>query len=330
MPDSGPYRPYCLPMTMAGGPGPGGVRSGIEVSGVRRAFGDVLAVDDISLTARPGEVTALIGPNGSGKTTLLLMLASLLVPDSGTITIDGHDPVTAPEQVRARIGWMPDGFGTWDALTVREVLETIAAAYRIPAAQAHARVEALLHTVHLADLAERRARVLSRGQKQRLGLARALINDPSVLLLDEPASGLDPRSRIELRDVLRSLADQGKTVLVSSHILTELQEVADRAVIVARGRSIETQRLDDGFAASALASWRLDSLDPERLADFLQRIEVPARPVPGGMLEVEAAGEESAAQLLADLVREGIRVTAFTPSQGALESAYLAATEDRQ
>lgn len=235
-------------MTMAGGPGSGGVHSGIEVSGVRRAFGDVLAVDDISLTARPGEVTALIGPNGSGKTTLLLMLASLLVPDSGTISIDGHDPVTEPEQVRARIGWMPDGFGTWDALTVREVLETIAAAYRIPAAQAHARVEALLHTVHLADLAERRARVLSRGQKQRLGLARALINDPSVLLLDEPASGLDPRSRIELRDVLRSLAAQGKTVLVSSHILTELQEVADRAVIVARGRSIETQRLDDGFA----------------------------------------------------------------------------------
>lgn len=330
MPDSGPHRPYCLPMTMAGGPGPGGVHSGIEVSGVRRAFGDVLAVDDISLTARPGEVTALIGPNGSGKTTLLLMLASLLVPDSGTISIDGHDPVTEPEQVRARIGWMPDGFGTWDALTVREVLETIAAAYLIPAAQAHARVEALLHTVHLADLAERRARVLSRGQKQRLGLARALINDPSVLLLDEPASGLDPRSRIELRDVLRSLAEQGKTVLVSSHILTELQEVADRAVIVARGRSIETQRLDDGFAASALASWRLDSLDPERLADFLLRSEVPARPVPGGMLEVEAAGEEGAARLLADLVREGIRVTAFTPSQGALESAYLAATEDRQ
>ena len=139
---------------------------------------------------------------------------------------------------------MPDGFGTWDALTVREVLLTIAAAYRIPPDRAKARTDELLHTVHLADLADRRARVLSRGQKQRLGLARALINDPSVLLLDEPASGLDPRSRIELRDVLRSLAAQGKTVLVSSHILTELQEVADRAVIVARGRTLETQTLD--------------------------------------------------------------------------------------
>ena len=303
---------------------------GIEVVGVRRAFGDVLAVDEISLTARPGEVTALIGPNGSGKTTLMLMLASLLVPDRGTILIDGHDPVVAPAEVRRRIGWMPDGFGTWDALTVREVLETIAAAYRIPSIQARARVEALLHTVHLADLADRRARVLSRGQKQRLGLARALVNDPSVLLLDEPASGLDPRSRIELRDILRSLAAQGRTVLVSSHILTELQEVADRAVIVARGRSIETQRLDADTVSTGLAGWRIDSLDPHLLGDFLRRHNVPTQQVHGGLLEVEVAGEENAARLLTDLVGAGVRVTAFTPTRGALESAYLAATEDRQ
>jgi ABC-2 type transport system ATP-binding protein len=303
---------------------------GIEVAGVRRAFGDVLAVDDISLTARPGEVTALVGPNGSGKTTLLLMLASLLVPDRGTIRIDGLDPVTQAAQVRARIGWMPDGFGTWDALTVREVLLTIAAAYRIPPEQARERVARLLQTVHLADLADRRARVLSRGQKQRLGLARALVNDPSVLLLDEPASGLDPRSRIELRDVLRSLAAEGRTVLVSSHILTELQEVADRAVIVARGRTVETQQVDDHMARTAPGRWRVASLDPERLAAWLDQRHVPHRRVGGGLTEVEAAGEENAARMLADLVGAGIRVTAFGPSQGALESAYLAATEDRQ
>jgi ABC-2 type transport system ATP-binding protein len=302
----------------------------IEVQGVRRAFGDVLAVDSISLTAEPGEVTALIGPNGSGKTTLLLMLATLLVPDQGQIRIDGLDPVSQPTEVRAKIGWMPDGFGTWDALTVREVLHTIAAAYRIPPDRARARTDELLHTVHLEDLGDRRARVLSRGQKQRLGLARALINDPTVLLLDEPASGLDPRSRIELRDVLRSLAAQGKTVLVSSHILTELQEVADRAVIVARGRSLETQSLDAGFVATGMASWRIDSLDPESLTSWLEEHHVPAVRVGGGLTEVEVAGEENAARLLADVVRDGIRVIAFTPSQGALESAYLAATEDRR
>src|SRR6476646_9287384 len=171
---------------------------------------------------------------------------------------------------------MPDGFGTWDALTVREVLHTIAAAYRIPPDRARARTDELLHTVHLDDLADRRARVLSRGQKQRLGLARALINDPSVLLLDEPASGLDPRSRIELRDILRGLAAQGKTVLVSSHILTELQEVADRAVIVARGRSLETQSLDTDFVATGLALCRNDSATPEKLAGWLEEHHVPA------------------------------------------------------
>ena len=302
----------------------------LEVEGVRRAFGDVLAVDSISLTARPGEVTALIGPNGSGKTTLLLMLATLLVPDQGTIRVDGLDPVTQPAQVRARIGWMPDGFGTWDALTVREVLLTVAAAYRIAPDVARARTEELLATVHLSDLADRRARVLSRGQKQRLGLARALVNDPSVLLLDEPASGLDPRSRIELRDVLRGLAAQGRTVLVSSHILTELQEVADRAVIVARGRSLETQEVGGHVAATTPAAYRISSLDPERLGAWLADHHVPATRVGGGLTEVHVLGEENAARLLADLVRDGVRVTAFTPSQGALETAYLAATEDRR
>ena len=302
---------------------------GIEVAGVRRAFGTVLAVDDITLTARPGEVTALVGPNGAGKTTLLLMLATLLVPDHGTIRIDGFDPVTQPAEVRARIGWMPDGFGTWDALTVREVLHTIGAAYRMGSAEARTRTEEILELVHLGDLADRRARVLSRGQKQRLGLARALIHDPTVLLLDEPASGLDPRSRIELRDVLRSMAAQGKTVLVSSHILTELQEVADRAVIVARGRTTESQTLDAIELATTVGSWRVTSLDPDRLRNWLDDRHVPWRPELAAV-EVEVGGDEQAARLLADLVAGGIRITAFAPSQGALEAAYLAATEDRQ
>lgn len=303
--------------------------AGIEVSGVRRAFGSVLAVEHIDLQARPGEVTALVGPNGAGKTTLLLMLATLIAPDAGSIRIAGIDPVAAPREVRATMGWMPDGFGTWDALTVREVLETVAAAYRLTPQMARSRVGELLELVHLHDLADRPARVLSRGQKQRLGLARALIHQPAIPLLDEPASGLDPRSRIELRDILRQLAASGARLLVSSHILTELQEIADRAVIVARGRSVATQDLRGFGSAQTLSRWRITSLDPPRLMSALAHHGVANEPLTDAV-DVEVAGEVAASELLALLVGDGIPITAFAPSHGALETAWLAATKDRQ
>jgi len=308
---------------------------GIEVTGVRRAFGSVQAVDHIDLLARPGEVTALVGPNGAGKTTLLLMLATLLVPDEGTIRMAGIDPVAAPREVRATMGWMPDSFGTWDALTVREVLETVGAAYRLAPQAARLRAGELLDLLHLGELADRPARVLSRGQKQRLGLARALVHQPGILLLDEPASGLDPRSRIELRDMLRQLAASGATLLVSSHILTELQEIADRAVIVARGRSVAIQDLTDsgsgpdGGPARRVSHWRITSLDPPALMAALAHHGVATEPLTDAV-DVEVAGDVAASELLAQLVGDGIPITAFAPSYGALETAYLAATEDRQ
>ncbi len=315
-----------------------GAETGIEVTGATRAFGSVQAVDHIDLQARPGEVTALVGPNGAGKTTLLLMLATLLAPDGGTIRIAGLDPVAEPRQVRAAIGWMPDVFGTWDALTVREVLETVGAAYRMAPGLARTRAAELLDLVHLGDLADRPARVLSRGQKQRLGLARALVHHPSVLLLDEPASGLDPRSRIELRDILRQLAASGATLLVSSHILTELQEIADRAVIVARGRSVAVQDLTSGSGTDSGSDsesgqrvwhWRITSLDPPRLMAALAHHGVATLPLTDAV-DVEVAGDIAASELLAQLVGDGIPITSFAPSYGALETAYLAATEDRQ
>ncbi|NHC15238.1 ABC transporter ATP-binding protein, partial [Motilibacter sp. E257] len=192
----------------------------------------------MSFRAPPGEVTAFVGANGAGKTTVMLMLATLLAPDAGTVRVAGYDPVAEPADVRARLGWSPDVFGLYEGLTPREYLEHFGAAYRLPPARRRSRAEELLAQTFLIELADRPVSGLSRGQKQRLGLARALVHEPDVLLLDEPAAGLDPRSRVELRDLLRALAAQGATVLVSSHILAELEEVADRVVLVEAGRTV--------------------------------------------------------------------------------------------
>lgn len=301
--------------------------NGIEVTSVQRNFGAVQAVADISFAAPAGKVTALIGPNGSGKTTLLLMLASLLKPDHGSIRLNGLDPVTQAEQIRPQLGWMPDGFGSWDSLTVREVLSIVGTAYRLPKAEINQQIDKVITETYLKDLADRPARVLSRGQKQRLGLARALVHNPSILLLDEPASGLDPRSRIELRDLLRNQAAAGKTVLVSSHILTELQEIADAAVIVANGRTIATQDLNNLNVSQTL--WRITSLNNPQLETELKQQNFAVHAVAGGF-EIGLANDVAASELLAKLVHAGVPITSLTPTQSALESAYLAATEERK
>lgn len=212
----------------------------VEVINVTRTFRGAPAVRGLSVSVPSGAVTGLVGPNGAGKTTLLLMLAALLRPDTGTIRVNGLDPVTQPREVHRVVGWMPDSFGTWDSLTCTEILQTFAVAQGVETREASGRAAQMLAVVHLEDMAAAPARVLSRGQKQRLGLARALIHYPSVLLLDEPAAGMDPRSRADLRQLLRSLADGGVTVLISSHVLGELEEMIDGAVFVSRGQALRT------------------------------------------------------------------------------------------
>ncbi|ACZ29315.1 ABC transporter related protein [Xylanimonas cellulosilytica DSM 15894] len=339
---------------------------GIRARDVRRAFGQVKAVDGVDLVARPGRVTALVGPNGSGKTTLLLVLAGLLVPDAGEVTVAGFDPVTQGVEARRRTGWMPDVFGTWDSLTCREVLTTVAAAYRLPRDVGAARAAELLTLVHLDEYADAPAHVLSRGQKQRLGLARALVHDPDVLLLDEPASGLDPRSRVDLRELVRRLAAQGKTVLISSHVLTELDEMADDAVFLSRGRTVATRSVT--AAAAERRPWRITALDTVALRAWLAAngylpaagptsgprdtlapdvtgpIAGPATakdpgegpdetrgedPGEGGVL-VDLDGAVAAAALLRAAVSDGVPVSSIAPAGGVLEQAYLALEEERR
>ena len=302
---------------------------GITARGVRRHFGPVEAVRDIDLTAPPGQVTALVGPNGSGKTTLFLVLATLLVPDAGTVRVAGHDPVTEPDAVRAQLGWSPDVFGVYDNLTVLEYLEFFATAYRLPVGERRPRAEELLALIHLETFASSPVHVLSRGQKQRLGLARALVHRPRVLVLDEPASGLDPRSRVDLRELLRAQAADGVAVLVSSHVLADLEEVADRVVFIEAGRTVGEHALA-ALPQTEARPWRVRCLDDEALVQVLDGMGMAhSARTPTGV-EVFLGSEEEAADLVVALVRAGVRVVSLAPSGGDLEAAYLELTQERR
>jgi ABC-2 type transport system ATP-binding protein len=211
------------------------VEPAVEVLGLTKRYGDLFAVRDLWLTVPKGSVFGLIGPNGAGKTTTFAILASLLKPTSGAVSVLGFDPQHQSREVRKRLGYMPDVLGVYDGLHVAEYLEFFASAYKVPRSQWSATIDTLLELVDLATKRDAAVNSLSRGMKQRLSLARALVHDPEVLVLDEPASGLDPRARIELRNLLRELRDMGKTIVISSHILAELTEMCTEVAIMEKG-----------------------------------------------------------------------------------------------
>ena len=299
------------------------INDGIVVTGVARSFGTVHAVRAASLHAKPGEVTALIGPNGSGKTTLMLMLASLLAPDSGEIRIAGRDPLTHTAAVRRAIGWMPDTLGSWATLSVRTTLEVTGRLYQLDAETARARATELITTVGLADLAEKPTRVLSRGQKQRLSLARALVHRPNVLLLDEPASGLDPVARVELRTLVRGFAQSGGTVLVTSHVLSELDEMADTVVYIEAGVTASNEAIAKTKKTSRL--WRIKAADAETLRKALIKAGVGEKDISVDRTDllVPFEGELAASALLTTLVKAGVAVSTFAPAVGDIEHTFL-------
>ncbi|MGV9796195.1 ABC transporter ATP-binding protein [Gordonia sp. NPDC003422] len=274
-------------------------------TGLSRSFRGHFAVEHADIALRSGVIHGLVGPNGAGKTTLLLMLAGLLAPDTGQILLD--DEPVGPDRARQVTGWMPDVFGTWDALTAKEILTTFARLYGQTARDAKSRADELLAMVHLSEFAGKPAHVLSRGQKQRLGFARALVNRPRILLLDEPASGMDPRSRLDLRDQLRELADGGCTVLVSSHILSELSEMVDDVVMMTEGRTRPT-------GAATGHSWRIR---------LLGQTSAEAE-------TLEFADDEAAAEHLTRLVAHGAHIAEFSRVSNELEDAYLALDPERR
>lgn len=304
--------------------------TGIVVDGVARSFGAVHAVTDARFTAHPGRITGLVGPNGAGKTTLMLMLASLLQPDRGTISVGGVSPAADPAAARTQVGWMPDGLGAWPALTVRETLVFTGRLCDLDKAAASTRADELIRTVRLEELAQRPARVLSRGQKQRLGLARALVHRPSVLILDEPASGLDPQARIDLRELLRGFAAAGGTVLISSHVLSELDELVDDAVFMRAGAIVDAPADSD----QGINVWRIRTLEPDvesarvRIAGALA-LHPAQVPADRGAVLLSCTSEASAAEALTRLTAAGIAVVEFAPTVGRLERAFLSLEDAR-
>ena len=308
------------------GPAEPGPLAGVYGRGLTRRFGRVEAVQGIDIDAPYGEVTGLVGPNGAGKTTLLLMLATLLRPDTGDMLVAGFDPRSDPAAVRRRMGWAPDTFGLQGTDTPREHLTFMAAAHGLPRRQIPARVSAVLSQLHIDPLADNAVHTLSRGQKQWLGLAAALVHEPAVLLLDEPAAGLDPGARVRLREILRSLATNGMCVVISSHVLSDLEEIADSVVVVDKGRTVATHRVT-ALPTITDRVWRIRSLDDRHLHRVLAERQVSVRESPT-WTDVSLPDDAAASTLLADLVTAGVPVVAFAPVTGALEAAYLADVEE--
>lgn len=241
---------------------------------LHRSFGQNHAVVDASFTLEPGTITALVGPNGCGKTTTMLMLAGLLNPDSGWVSVDDQvissadpsQPYSPRSAARARslMGWMPDEFGSWPALRCLEVLEAFAGFYQVP--NPRARAQEVLREFGMEAFANERLITLSRGQKQRLGLARTLLHSPKYLILDEPSNGMDPAARRDLRVLLRELAAEGRAILISSHVLVELNDVADNAIMMRAGRVV-SEEMDTWLR------WRIEILNPDRWVDYLGGID---------------------------------------------------------
>jgi len=282
------------------------------------------ALAGVSLTIVKNSITALVGPNGAGKTTLLRCMAALETPYSGDVTIDGLDTREAPRAIHAGLGYLPDFFGLYDALSVRRCLHYAARAHGIGAGAAAGAAEVAAGRVGLLDRMEQAAGQLSRGLRQRLAIAQTIVHQPKVLLLDEPAAGLDPKARRDLSQLLLSLRDSGMTLVVSSHILAELEDYSDRMVIVDHGRIAggESIALKTGTRLRIVLAAPRDDLK-----DFLGGQGAQILEASSGQAVVSMAADAAArARLLAALVEAGFAVADFTEDTRALEDVYFAQT----
>jgi ABC-2 type transport system ATP-binding protein len=303
----------------------------VQTFGLTRMFGNLAALSGLDLTVYKGDLFGFIGSNGAGKTTTLRILATFLAPTSGTASILGHDVVRDADAVRHVIGYMPDFFGVYKDMEVTEYLDFFGACYRIPAAQREKTVNDVLELVGLSEKKGSLIGALSRGMQQRLGLARVLIHDPQVLLLDEPASGLDPRARIEVMAILQELQRMGKTIIISSHILSELQTLCNRVAIIEKGKLIYSgpvQGVRDQMTQSRVV-WVRVSSDQTQAVELLQaRPEfAEVKPV-DHEIKVTLADTEADPSIVADvLVRGGAKLIELREDEIGLEEVFLRVTK---
>lgn len=304
----------------------------IELRNLHRYFGPTKAVDNVSFAVYAGQVFGYIGPNGAGKTTSMRVLATLDLPTAGDALVDGFSVVNDPDRVRRRLGFMPDYFGTYANVNVEEYLDFFARAYRLRGAERRRAVGRVMEFTRLDVLADKPINGLSKGMKQRLCLGRTMIHDPAVLVLDEPAAGLDPRARIELREMIRALALLGKTVLISSHILTELAEICDVVGILERGRLIAVGTVEEIQKQSETPHdvVHVEVLDGTgALGDWLaQRPRVRQVRADGPLVRfLHEGNSEEAADLLKAMIEAGFRVIAFGRRRQSLEDVFMQVTK---
>jgi ABC-2 type transport system ATP-binding protein len=302
----------------------------ISVRNLFRYFGTLKAVDGVSFDVPHGSVCGFVGANGAGKTTAMRILATLDYPTMGGAEICGINVVNHPDKVRSLIGWMPDHFGNYEHMTVLEYLDFYARALGYRGAERRARIEEVMEFADLVPLADRLSNKLSKGMTQRLCLGRSLIHDPQILIMDEPAAGLDPRARVELKHLIRILAEEGKTIFISSHILSELGEMCDSLLFINAGRIVhhgDADSLKHGSDAGGGVFYDVKVLgDPQAVSDWIvlnPEVEVAEARKKGARIRITVNDPEKSAEILRRMVRDGLPVIEFHREERNLEDAFI-------
>lgn len=305
----------------------------IEFQQLTKKYGQLKALNELSLTIKKGTIFGFVGANGAGKSTAFSILATLIHPTSGDILVNGKSVVQNPHEVRAQIGYMPDFFGVYDQLKAEEYLDFYGAAYGMPATLRQQKITELLALVRLTDKRDQYVDDLSRGMKQRLCLARTLMHEPEILILDEPASGLDPRARVEMRDILKDLKGLGKTILISSHILPELAEICDEIGVLDSGKliasgnilEIQAQLQGDKYITVKVLG---DVKDAQQFFLQQQVEHVEKNDFENSVTFVLNGDDVMQANLLKAAIEAGVQVTAFEVEEKNLEDVFMVITEE--